>query len=113
MDFKASMLPGNRVGPDLSCHPVLVPAADVPPPDAEAAEIDAIQADFAEAFGELGSDEIGIASKEVLGWSCSYRRDQTARTRPRSAQCRGCARPGQRQQQEVRQEEQQQRQRRR
>ena len=77
LDFKASMLRnGQRVPADRVCHPLIAPAIESPSEAESQVEIEAMVADFTSAFNEAGSDEIAIAAKEILGWSCSYRSSQ-------------------------------------
>ena len=78
LNFGASMLrDGRRVDKERQCWPTLVPACDAAAIEGEEkADMDAMAEDFISAFNELGSDEIGICQKQVLGWMCSYRSAQ-------------------------------------
>ena len=78
LHFSATMLrDGRRAPKERTVLPVVVPMAEAPPPEeVEAVDIEALQSDFVTAFNELGSDEIGIGMKFVLGWACSYRSAQ-------------------------------------
>ena len=78
LNFSASMLrDGRRVPQERMTNPWIIPATEAKPAEGdEQAELDAMAADFIQAFGQLGSDEIGIQDRQVLGWSCSYRKEQ-------------------------------------
>ena len=74
LNFSASMLRnGARVPADRVTLPKVAPATELPEPGADAAELDAMAADFLERFEEVGSGEININSREAFGWACSYR----------------------------------------
>ena len=76
--FYASMLrDGRRVASERICIPKVEPPCEQPElEDMQKLEQRSEAEEFASGFAEAGSEEIGIAVKEVLGWSCSYRSAQ-------------------------------------
>ena len=75
VNFSAAMLRDGRVVPaERQVWPWIIAATEAKPAEGDdLAEQEAMAADFMNAFGVAGSDEIGLKDREVMGWACSYR----------------------------------------
>ena len=75
-DFKSEMMKtGQRVPASRVCWPTVVAALEQAPAADDAAEVDEVQAEFAQSFQDGGCSEmISMGMQEVLGWQSSYRR---------------------------------------
>ena len=75
VNFSAAMLPSiDKIPMNLSCQPIALEVkAEAEPEGEEAAAAAKAGAEFLARFDDVGSEEIGMASKEMCGWAVSYR----------------------------------------